>query len=387
MPDGMQAGYFDTAGGDLAAFAALTAQTMAADALSFTDEVRLNVPVYDAAALGGVLADPVQRQALMAEWAMVLGRAAGVLVIRQAQPDHAAIDRATAVFDDIIAREAAATGGKGDHFAAAGANSRIWNALEKQCLADPLGFAHYYAAPAIAAVSEAWLGPAYQMTAQVNVVRPGGRAQVAHRDYHLGFQSAAEAARYPAHVHEVSAMLTLQGALAHCDMPVESGPTKLLPFSQLARDGYLTYRRPEFAAHFEAHSVQLPLEKGDGLFFNPALFHAAGDNVSTDIHRMANLFQVSSAFGRAMEVVDRAAMCRLLFPVLRDMGLDPAGRDAVIAATAEGYPFPTSLDTDPPIGGMAQESMAQLMHRALDEGMTEAEFHAALEAQAMRRHG
>lgn len=32
-------------------------------------------------------------------------------------------------------------------------------------------------------VSEAWLGPGYQLTAQVNVVRPGGKAQEPHRDY------------------------------------------------------------------------------------------------------------------------------------------------------------------------------------------------------------
>ena len=34
------------------------------------------------------------------------------------------------------------------------------------------------------------------------------------------------------------------------------------------------------------------------------------------VRRMANLLQVSSPFGRAMETVDRVAMCRALFPVL-----------------------------------------------------------------------
>ena len=36
-------------------------------------------------------------------------------------------------------------------------------------------------------------------------------------------------AAYPAHLHRMSPVLTLQGAVAHCDMPVESGPTMLLP--------------------------------------------------------------------------------------------------------------------------------------------------------------
>jgi len=49
----------------------------------------------------------------------------------------------------------------------------------------------------------------------------------------------------------------------------------------------------------------MPLEKGDAVFFNPALLHAAGSNHATDIRRMANLQQISSAFGRPMETVDR----------------------------------------------------------------------------------
>ncbi len=43
----------------------------------------------------------------------------------------------------------------------------------------------------------AWLGPGYQVTSQVNVVNPGGQAQVAHRDYHLGFMTEAQAPRTP----------------------------------------------------------------------------------------------------------------------------------------------------------------------------------------------
>ena len=55
--------------------------------------------------------------------------------------------------------------------------------------------------------------------------------------------------------------------------------------------------------------VQLPLSKGDALFFSPAMFHAAGSNVAQIFTRMANLLQVSSAFGRAMETIDQAKMC------------------------------------------------------------------------------
>ena len=224
------------------------------------------------------------------------------------------IDRVTGVFDEIIADEAAAGGAAGDHFAPPGANSRVWNALEKLAVRAPEAFVDYYANDVIALASSAWLGPGYQVTSQVNVVRPGGKAQEPHRDYHLGFLTDEVIAQYPTHVHALSPVLTLQGAVAHTDMPLESGPTLYLPYSHQYLPGYLAWRREDFKAYFAEHHVQLPLRKGDAGFFNPALFHGAGSNVSTDIQRMANLLQVSSAFGRAMEQVDRARVVERRLP-------------------------------------------------------------------------
>jgi ectoine hydroxylase-related dioxygenase (phytanoyl-CoA dioxygenase family) len=57
----------------------------------------------------------------------------------------------------------------------------------------------------------------------------------------------------------------------------------------------------------------------------------------------------------------------------------------VIAACAEGYSFPTNLDRDPPVSGLAPESQNQLMHRALGEEWTPAEFSRALQEHAWRR--
>jgi len=344
-----------------------------------------NVPVYDMTVLTPRLADDATRRALMAEWARILRTGAGVFVLRQACPDHAAIDAATAAYDAIIADEKAATGGGADHFAAAGSNDRVWNSLQKLALRDPASFLRYFASPAVDAACEAWLGPNYQMTAQINLVHPGGAAQQAHRDYHLGFQTAEVSATYPAHVHDLSPLMTLQGGIAHCDMSIESGPTKLLPFSQLYRPGYAAWRRDDFRAHFETHCVQLPLDKGDAVFFNPALFHAAGSNASTDIHRMVNLLQVSSAFGRAMESVDRGAMCRAVFPALCQTDLPPAARDAVLNATAEGYSFPTNLDRDPPVGGLAPRTQKDILRDAVQQGWTPEALDDALNALAARQ--
>ena len=194
----------------------------------------------------------------------------------------------------------------------------MWNALEKLAVRDPETFVDYYANDVIALVSRAWLGPAYQVTSQVNVVRPGGQAQDPHRDYHLGFMDNDRIEQYPTHVHLLSPVLTLQGAVAHSDMPVESGPTMYLPHSHKYVPGYLAWRRRSSASTSSEHYVQLPLAKGDAAFFNPALFHGAGTNVSADIQRVANLLQVSSAFGRAMETVDRDRVVRAVYPALLD---------------------------------------------------------------------
>ena len=363
--------------GDFATFRAQVAQATVAADVPLAADVQQNIPLYDGRAVDAAAEVPAAARALMAEWARVFATGPGVIVIKAALPDAATLDRATAVFEGIIADEKARAVGGGDHFAKPGANDRIWNSLEKHCLADPANFAAYYSAPALALASRAWLGPAFQMTAQVNRVNPGGAAQVAHRDYHLGFMSAARMAEYPAHIHALSPLLTLQGAVAHCDMPVETGPTMFLPFSQLFPEGYLAFSRPEFQAHFAAHHVQLPLDKGDAVFFNPAVMHGAGTNRTADRFRMANLLQVSSALGRAMETVDRARMCRAVFPVLK-AGLPGVHPARVIACTAEGYAFPTNLDRNPPLGGMAPRSMADHLSQALAERWDETRLDAVL---------
>ncbi|HLQ17341.1 MAG TPA: phytanoyl-CoA dioxygenase family protein [Tabrizicola sp.] len=364
--------------GDFGTFRQLVSRQADPTETPLASDVIRNIPIYEGRMVDAAATDPARRAALSQEWAQVLAAGAGVIVIRQGIADHAVIDRASAVFDAIITEEKRASKGGGDHFAKPGANDRIWNSLEKHCLADPANFAAYYSAHGIALAAEAWLGPNSQMTAQVNRVNPGGAAQTPHRDYHLGFMSADQMARYPAHIHAVSPVLTLQGAVAHCDMPVETGPTMLLPFSQLFFEGYLAFARPEFQAYFAEHYVQLPLMKGDLVFFNPAVMHGAGTNRTTDRFRMVNLLQVSSAFGRAMETVNRTRMLHALYPVLATTpGLNLAN---VIAASAEGYPFPTNLDLNPPIGGMAPKTQADFLREALASGQSPEEFFATLRA-------
>lgn len=381
--------WLDKESGKIDAFKALVARTTNPDDWPFAAAVLKNVLIYDGRRVREIARNPEARLELMAEWVEAFSTGPGVIVIKGAIADLSVVDRATDVFNAIVKAEKEGGKAAADHFAKPGANDRIWNSLQKHALADPDNFARYYASDAIAMASEAWLGRGYQMTAQMNRVNPGGNAQVPHRDYHLGFMSPEQMQAYPGHIHMISPVLTLQGAVAHCDMPVESGPTLFLPYSQSFFEGYLAFGRPEFQAVFAEQHVQLPLEKGDAVFFNPALMHGAGNNISKDIWRMANLLQVSSAFGRAMESVDRDAMCKAVYPALlaalKSGSLTLPQATNAIAATAEGYAFPTNLDSDPPIGGLAPKTQSAMMEEALKAGLETAAFAALVETQAAKR--
>lgn len=371
---------------DVQAFAALCEQPVNLADYPHAQEVLNRVVIYHADALRSAIRH--ERKALMSELHSLFRDGPGVLVVRSAYPDTHVIDRHSEVFRQIIDEESA-RGVRADHFAKPGANQRIWNALQKAAECSPDSFIEYYANPLLGLLAEAWLGPYFQTTAQVNVVTPGGQAQQPHRDYHLGFQRDDVAGRFPLPLHRLSQSLTLQGAVAHTDMPLETGPTLLLPFSQLYEAGYLAWRDQDFMDYFASHATQLPLEKGDLLFFNPGLFHAAGSNRTTDQHRMANLLQISSAFGKPMETVNRERMVLALYPLLLrrvEQGeLDEEGLQAVIAMSADGYSFPTNLDTDPPLHGMAPQTGQQLLEQAVQERWSVDRFTQAVEALRVKR--
>ena len=207
------------------------------------------------------LHDKDQRLSLMSEWAYVLSKASGALVLKNTYSDCSSIDLATKIYENIILEEKEKNIGGSDHYAKPGANDRIWNSLQKLCEKDSFVFAKYFGNEIISSVCESYLGPSYQMSAQVNLVHPGGEAQRPHRDYHLGFQSSEALRNFPAHAHSVSNFLTLQGAIAHVDIPIESGPTKILPYSQLYDKGWFAWKNKEFIQCFEENYIQLPLPR------------------------------------------------------------------------------------------------------------------------------
>ena len=363
-------------------FATICAQTLRKDDFPLARSADKNVLIYHRDDL--LTAAKADRQNMLGDLHRALSSGPGVLVFQGLYGDVSAVERSSKVFEDILASEAE-NGGGGDHFAKAGGNGRIWNALQKVAERDADAFIDYYSNPLLALICEAWVGPGYEITAQVNQVRPGGKAQQPHRDYHLGFQVNDVVARFPLPLQILSQYLTLQGAVAHSDMPIESGPTQLLPWSQQYAEGYLAWRDPRFIEFFQQHAIQLPLKKGDGLFFNPALFHAAGNNVTQDHVRTANLLQVSSAFGKTMEKVNHVKVMEAIYPTLLSKHLSDEELQAIVAASGEGYSFPTNLDTDPPLGGLVPKTQQQLLLEALQQRCSAEEFTRQLDNHESKR--
>jgi ectoine hydroxylase-related dioxygenase (phytanoyl-CoA dioxygenase family) len=354
----------------------------------FASAVEQNALVYDCEKLAPVIATRDGRREVMAELGRALLSGPGILAFKKMYADSAIVDRVSKTFWQIIDEQHARGEAKGDHYAKPGSNDRVWNVQEKLAIRDPDAFVDYYRNDFLALIATAWLGPGYQVTTQVNVVNPGGDAQQPHRDYHLGFMTDEQAIDFPVHVHGVSPLITLQGAVAHTDMPRETGPTMYLPHSQKMVSGYVAWRNDAVKKYFAENHSQLPLQKGDGAFFNPALLHAAGTNQTKDIKRMANLTQIGSAFGRTLESVDREQMSNAIYPVLRARkaaGWSDHEIKTVIAACAEGYAFPTNLDRDPPLKGLAPQSQADFVWQALASDQTAEQLRKELAALTERQ--
>ena len=84
----------------------------------------------------------------------------------------------------------------------------------------------------------------------------------------------------------------------------------------------------------------------------------------------------------------RASMSVALFPALRamrDAGTPPAMIANAIAACAEGYAFPTNLDLDQPIDGLAPMTQAEILGRAVADGWPQRRLEAELGAWSARR--
>ena len=337
--------YFSQSDIDYDDLAKICSQKTLQEDYPFADSVSNNVVIYDANYLETFIGDSENELRLKTELHQVLEGGPGVFVIRNLYR-HDAIDQSNNIFEKIVESEGNTSN---DHFAS-GTNTRIWNAFQKVALEDPNAFISYYSNNLLKLVAESWCGPNSQMTAQVNIVRPGGEMQKPHRDYHLGFQENQVVELFPISAHRVSNYLTLQGGVAHTDMPLASGPTMVLPYSQQYELGYLAWRDNACTDFFNDNAVQNQMNKGDGIFFNPALLHGAGSNTTKDFHRIGNLLQISSPFGKTMERIDYLKIINRIYPLLLEHSINKTLSEKlienVLVCATDGYAFPTNLDND-----------------------------------------
>ena len=337
--------YFSQSDIDYDDLAKICSQKTLQEDYPFADSVSNNVVIYDANYLETFIGDSENELRLKTELHQVLEGGPGVFVIRNLYR-HDAIDQSNNIFEKIVESEGNTSN---DHFAS-GTNTRIWNAFQKVALEDPEAFISYYSNNLLKLVAESWCGPNSQMTAQVNIVRPGGEMQKPHRDYHLGFQENQIVELFPISAHRLSNYLTLQGGVAHTDMPLASGPTMVLPYSQQYELGYLAWRDIACTDFFNDNAVQNQMNKGDGIFFNPALLHGAGSNTTKDFHRIGNLLQISSPFGKTMERIDYLKIINRIYPLLLEHSINKTLSEKlienVLVCATDGYAFPTNLDND-----------------------------------------
>ena len=337
--------YFSQSDIDYDDLAKICSQKTLQEDYPFADSVSNNVIIYDANYLETFIGDSENELRLKTELHQVLEGGPGVFVIRNLYR-HDAIDQSNNIFEKIVESEGNTSN---DHFAS-GTNTRIWNAFQKVALEDPNAFISYYSNNLLKLVAESWCGPNSQMTAQVNIVRPGGKMQKPHRDYHLGFQENQVVELFPISAHRLSNYLTLQGGVAHTDMPLASGPTMVLPYSQQYELGYLAWRDNACTDFFNDNAVQNQMNKGDGIFFNPALLHGAGSNTTKDFHRIGNLLQISSPFGKTMERIDYLKIINRIYPLLLEHSINKTLSEKlienVLVCATDGYAFPTNLDND-----------------------------------------
>ena len=186
--------------------------------------VEQNLLIYDGARLRKELSSPAGRWRVEAELARALRDGPGIVVLAGRWADPWIVDRATREFDAIIAKQKAAGAATGDHFAAAGHQRPDLGRAGEAGPARAGGVRgllrqqpHRGRVPGLA-------GAGYQVTSTINVVNPGGAAQTAHRDYHLGFASAERAARFPAARAPAVAGADLAGRGG--DIPRRLGPAR-----------------------------------------------------------------------------------------------------------------------------------------------------------------
>ena len=266
----------------------------------------------------------------------ILVNGSGAFVIKRLVPPSI-VEKTNILIMDIIQKQIKP---ENDHFSN---NQRIWNFYEKFCAQNPKLFINYFRNPIFNLVIQSYLGPKYEISSQVNIVEPDSKSQIFHRDYHLGLMDIDEIIKYPDNIHKSSSNLTLQCLIAHTQITKENGATKFVPFSQKITNGYIDIHRHHTIKKCNENFIQLEMQPGDALFFNPALFHAAGNN-NSKYNRIANILQINSAFSKSMESVNYNLLQKLVKNELKNIHLNKNEFDNIYEIIFNKYNYPRNLD-------------------------------------------
>ena len=174
---------------------------------------------------------------MMAEWASVMRDGPGIVVLRGAFADLAPVDAATESFSPSSTssgartRRAATISPSRAPTTGSGTRWKSWPCARPSAsrAITPTRRSRWSRRPGS--------GPAIRSPRRSIASIPAARRNRRIATITWASRRAEEIAGFPAHAHQLSPLLTLQGAVAHCDMPIESGPTLYLPFSQTLRAG------------------------------------------------------------------------------------------------------------------------------------------------------
>ena len=119
--------WLSSANCSLADFRKLVERKATRDDYPLAEAVERNVPIYDARKVEEVAEDREKAMRYMAEWHRIFLDGPGIVVFRGAIRDMELLEAVSTVLLQIIVEERQASGGKGDHFAKAGTNARVWN--------------------------------------------------------------------------------------------------------------------------------------------------------------------------------------------------------------------------------------------------------------------
>ena len=122
---------------DLGDFRKLAEKTTVLADYPTADAVEKNILIYDSAKVITAIASPEGRRAVLTEICEAFGEGPGVVVFKRAYKDTGIIDRASAIFDEIIEEQHRTATGGGDHFAKPGANDLQSHRLPPEYPHDP----------------------------------------------------------------------------------------------------------------------------------------------------------------------------------------------------------------------------------------------------------